>query len=271
VAIMGGVHVRTKRERTRSQPSVDRGQERMDRALEQANRHVERATRRAEQAIRQMEQRDARRYGHGHGGQRGERAAARAARLGASIVEAVLADPQPQTFDGTVTILFSDIEGFTDITERLGDLKAQDVLRAHNEVIRGQLAAHGGHEVKSLGDSFMLSFDGARRALRCAIGVQRALEEYNDKHPEASIRVRIGLHTGEAIREGDDLFGKTVIVASRVAAEADGGEILVSSLLKELADSSGEFEFGPPREAVLKGLSATHTLYPVVWEGTGGG
>ena len=167
--------------------------------------------------------------------------------------------------DGTVTIMFSDIEDFTSLTERLGDIRAQEVLRAHNEVVRAQIAACGGHEVKCQGDSFMVSFAGARRGLRCAIGIQRAFAEWSEKHPEHPLRVRIGLHTGEAIREEDDLFGRSVIMAARIAAEAEGEVVLVSSLLKELAESSGEFSFGPPRTAVLKGLNGEHLLYPVVW------
>ena len=167
--------------------------------------------------------------------------------------------------DGTVTILFTDIEDSTLMIERLGDIRAQDVIRAHNDIVRSQVAACGGHEVKSQGDSFMVSFAGARRGLRCAIGIQRSFVDYCEKHPEEPIRVRIGLHTGEAIREADDLFGKSVILAARIAAEASAQEILVSSLLKELTDSSGEFVFAEPRTVALKGLSGQHTLYPVDW------
>lgn len=168
--------------------------------------------------------------------------------------------------DGTVTILFSDIENFTAMTERLGDIRAQDVLRSHNELVRTQVAAWGGHEVKSQGDSFMVSFGGARRGIRCAMGIQRAFDEWSAKHPDTPLRVRIGLHTGEAIREEDDLFGRSVIMAARIAAQAEGGEILVSSLLKELAEASGEFSFGSPRLTELKGLRGEHLLHPVAWE-----
>ena len=167
--------------------------------------------------------------------------------------------------DGTVTILFTDIEDSTTMIEELGDIKAQDVIRAHNEIVRAQVAACGGHEVKSQGDSFMVSFAGARRGLRCAVGIQRAFEQYCEKHPEQPVRVRIGLHTGEAIREAHDLFGKSVIMAARIAAQAEGQEILVSSLLKELTDSSGEFVFGKALTIPLKGLSGKHTLYRVEW------
>jgi class 3 adenylate cyclase len=185
------------------------------------------------------------------------------------MADAVAADPpdldQEMVSDGTVTILFSDIEDFTVLTEKLGDLKAQDVLRAHNELVRAQVAACGGLEVKSQGDSFMVAFPSARRGVRCAIGIQRAVAEWSEKHPEEPIRLRIGLHTGEVIREENDLFGRSVILAARIADEAEGDAILVSSLLKELVDSSGEFCFGPPRTVELKGLQGVHVLHPVVW------
>ena len=78
--------------------------------------------------------------------------------------------------------------------------------------------------------------------------------------------MRIGLHTGEAIKEGDDFFGKHVNLAARVAGQAAGGEILVSSLLKELTQSAGEFAFGDGRKVELKGISGKHSVYEVVWQ-----
>ncbi|MEE9285691.1 MAG: AAA family ATPase, partial [Dehalococcoidia bacterium] len=126
--------------------------------------------------------------------------------------------------DGTVTILFSDIEGSTAITERLGDQRWLELLRAHNAIVRTRVAAHDGFEVKSEGDGFMLAFQSARKALECAVDIQRAFAERNES-AEEPIRVRIGLHTGEAIKEADDFFGKNVILAARIAGQAQGGEI----------------------------------------------
>jgi class 3 adenylate cyclase/tetratricopeptide (TPR) repeat protein len=168
--------------------------------------------------------------------------------------------------DGTVTILFSDIEGSTNMTQRLGDLRAQEVLRDHNAIVRQQVAAQGGFEVKSLGDGFMVAFSSARRALRCAIGIQRRLAAYNREHPAEPVRVRMGLHTGEVVKDGEDFFGRNVILASRIAGQARGGEILVSGLLKELTESGGDIRFGEGMEAELKGLSGRHRVYAVVWE-----
>ncbi len=167
--------------------------------------------------------------------------------------------------DGTVTILFSDIEGSTEMTERLGDHRWIEVLRDHNSIIRDQVRRYGGFEVKSQGDGFMVAFASARRALDCAIAIQRAFGGRAEERPDEAIRVRIGLHTGEAIRERDDFFGRNVILAARIAAQASGGEILVSSLLKELTESSGDVRFGDAREVSLKGLSGSHLVHAVEW------
>jgi class 3 adenylate cyclase len=171
----------------------------------------------------------------------------------------------PTAPDGTVTIMFSDICGYTQMTEAIGDLATRDVLHSYQRIVRGQLVVYGGYEVKTQGDGFMVAFGGASRALRCAIAIQRALHDYNKEHAELPIQVHEGLHTGETVRDGGDFLGRTVIIASRITGEAGAGEILVSSLLKELADGPREFRFGEARQAELKGLSAVQTLYPVEW------
>jgi len=167
--------------------------------------------------------------------------------------------------DGTVTILFSDIEGSTQMTERLGDQRMQQVLRGHNDIVRSRVSAFGGFEVKSLGDGFMLAFSSARRGLQCAMAIQQAFANRNQEHPEEPLLVRVGLHTGELVQEMDDFFGKNVILASRIADQAQGGQILVSSLLKELTDSAGDIRFGAAQEVALKGLAGVTQVYPVDW------
>ena len=167
--------------------------------------------------------------------------------------------------DGTVTLMFSDMEGFTAMTERVGDLRAREVIRSHNAIVREQLVKHGGYEVELRGDGFLLAFGSARQALLCAIEIQRAFAARNEQDPEEPIRVRIGLHTGEVLKDAEKFFGKTVILAARVAAQAEGGEILVSSLLKELTESVGDIRFGKAREAALKGISETQRLFG--WSG----
>src|SRR3954471_172443 len=121
--------------------------------------------------------------------------------------------------DGTTTVLFSDIEGFTAMNDRLGDHQAFEVLKAHNQVVRDQVDAFGGFEVKSQGDGFMVAFSSARQAVLCAIAIQKALAA----HGGEPVRVRMGLHTGEAIKDADDFFGRNVIFAARIADQAQGG------------------------------------------------
>ena len=167
--------------------------------------------------------------------------------------------------DGTVTIMFSDIVGSTAMNERVGDQRWIELLRIHNLIVREQFAAFNGFEVKSSGDGFMVAFSSARRGVACAIAIQRALAEHRRKQPDDTIEVRIGLHTGEAIAEEGDFYGRHVNFAARVGAAAESGEILVSSLLMELTASSREFEFGPGREVQLKGLAGNHHVHPVRW------
>ncbi|HVN30223.1 MAG TPA: protein kinase, partial [Candidatus Binataceae bacterium] len=167
--------------------------------------------------------------------------------------------------DGTVSILFSDIENSTMMTERLGDLRAQELLHQHNDLIRRQIAEQKGFEVKSMGDGFMVAFSSARRALLCAIGIQRSFDEYSRRHPNEPIRVRIGLHTGEAISEGGDFFGKTVITAARIGAKANAGEILVSSVFKAVTESAGDLKFDAGYDVELKGLTGSYHVHRALW------
>jgi class 3 adenylate cyclase len=167
--------------------------------------------------------------------------------------------------DGTVTIMFSDIEDSTVLTERLGDQRWQELLRQHDALVRSRVDAHAGFVVKHLGDGFMVAFQSARHAVECAVAIQQTFAE-EGVLPEP-VRVRIGLHAGEAVRQDGDFFGKNVVVASRVAAKAQGGEVLVSSVLRSLVESSLDAGiFGPARDVQLKGLEGSHTLYPLRWQ-----
>jgi len=166
------------------------------------------------------------------------------------------------------TILFTDIEGSTALTDRLGDVRARDLLREHERVVREALKAHGGSEVKTLGDGFMASFSSATKALECAIAMQRAFAERNESAGEP-IKVRIGLNAGEPIAEDDpggrgDLFGASVNRAARIAAMAQGGEILVANVVRELAEGKG-FLFGDRGETALRGFDDPVRLFEVRW------
>jgi class 3 adenylate cyclase len=164
---------------------------------------------------------------------------------------------------GLVTILFTDVEGSTALTQRLGDAKARHVLREHERIMREALKAHGGTEVKALGDGFMASFSSATRALECAIAMQRAFAEHNASADEP-IKVRVGLNAGEPIAEDEDLFGTAVIVAARIAAKAEGGEILASDVVRQLVAGKG-FLFSDRGDVALRGFEDPVRLYEVRW------
>ncbi len=176
------------------------------------------------------------------------------------------------------TVLFTDVEGSTALTQRLGDARAREVLREHERIVREALKAHGGAEVKTMGDGFMASFTSATGALECAIAMQRAFVEWNSARPlrqgsgQAStgsgraevIRVRIGLNAGEPIAEEGDLYGTAVNEAARITATAKGGEILVSDVVRQLAKGK-DFLFADRGEASLKGFEEPVRLYEVRW------
>jgi class 3 adenylate cyclase len=162
------------------------------------------------------------------------------------------------------TVLFTDLAGSTSMMQRLGDEKGRAVLRTHERIVREALKAHGGTEVKTMGDGFMASFSSATRALECAIAMQRAFADHSES-AEEPIRVRIGLNAGEPIAEDEDLFGTAVILAARIAARADGGEILASDVVRQLVAGKG-FLFSDHGDVQLRGFEDPVRLYEVCWE-----
>jgi class 3 adenylate cyclase len=167
---------------------------------------------------------------------------------------------------GTLTIMFTDVEGSTNLTTTLGDMRAQEYMRTHNALLREEFAANNGFEVKGQGDGFMVVFTSARQGLRCAVAIQRRLESYNADHPDLPIRVRMGLNVGEVISEEDDFFGTAVILAARVASRGAGGDILVSELMHQIVAPTGEFEFKQRGTVHLKGFQRPQRVYQVRWQ-----
>jgi len=187
------------------------------------------------------------------------------------------------------TIVFTDVEGSTALNERLGDEGARAVLREHERLTREALGAHGGSEVKGMGDGFMAWFPSATRAVECAIALQRAFDDRNrvgaplgveggaggtapgagarggrPDTPEP-LRVRVGINAGEPIAEGDDLFGASVIATARIAAQASGGQILASDVVRQLLAGKG-FTFADQGEHPLKGFDEPARLFEVSWQ-----
>ncbi len=160
-----------------------------------------------------------------------------------------------------MVILFSDIEESTALNEQMGDRAWVKVIERHDKLIRKLVNDHSGHVVKSQGDGFMVAFAHPDEAVRCSVAVQRAISAGVNRAHNGNVRVRIGIHMGKSVRRGDDLLGRNVAMAARVATEARGGEILVS---ESVHDAVGDdFTFGAVREIELKGFSGTHRVYPV--------
>lgn len=159
--------------------------------------------------------------------------------------------------DGTVTIVFTDIEASTEINERLGDRRWLDLLRWHDGVVRGVAGELGGTVVKSQGDGYMLAFRSASQALDFCLAVQEATRSGFDGE---MVRVRIGVNAGDPIRNGDDFFGHAVTVSARVASQAHGDETLVTDVVAGLVGGNERFAFGPQVQVELKGLTGTFGL-----------
>jgi class 3 adenylate cyclase len=164
---------------------------------------------------------------------------------------------------GLVTILFTDMEGSTTLTQRLGDVGAQEVLRTHNRIIRDALKAQDGSETKHTGDGIMASFAAASKALECAVAIQRAFATHNEGTDEA-IQVRIGLNAGEPVAEEKDLFGTAVQLAARICAHAEPGQILASNVVRELA-AGKKFLFSDCGDVALRGFDDPVRLYELRW------
>lgn len=166
--------------------------------------------------------------------------------------------------DGRVAILFSDIEGSTSLNDRLGDRAWVRLLAVHDKVVRQQVDRHDGHVVKTQGDGFMVGFAGAEAAVRCAVGVQRALDRGRRAGKER-IAVRVGVHYGSVVHRENDIFGRNVALAARVAALADGGQVLVSEPVADALADVDDLTLGRARSVQLKGISGEQVVTEVDW------
>jgi class 3 adenylate cyclase len=177
-----------------------------------------------------------------------------------ALIDEFLGRDVPQAPGAFRTVLFTDLVGHTAMMSRLGDERGRAVLREHESITREVLKENGGTELKTMGDGFMASFGSVTKAVECAIALQRA---FADRKGEP-LSVRVGLNAGEPIEDDGDLFGATVILASRIAAKAEGGEILVSDNVRSLSAGKG-FLFADRGEFAAKGFEEPVRIYEVSW------
>ncbi len=163
-----------------------------------------------------------------------------------------------------VTIVFTDIVGSTDLTQRLGDAGAQEVLRTHNSIVREALQAHAGTEIKHTGDGVMASFGSSAAAVDFSIMVQRRVRAHAESEPDRAFEVRIGVNAGEPVAEERDLFGAAVQLARRICDEADSGQVLVSDVVRGLTAGKG-FVYSDTGQHSLRGFEEPARLYEVRW------
>ena len=168
----------------------------------------------------------------------------------------------------THTILFTDMQSSTALTERLGDAAAQEVRRAHNDIVRTALSASGGSEVKHTGDGIMASFSTASSALDCAIAIQRGVAAHREEHLDSPLAVYIGLNAGEPIAEDGDLFGTSINLAARICDHAEPGQILAADVVRQLA-AGKQFLFSDLGETELRGFEDPVKLWELRWREEG--
>lgn len=187
----------------------------------------------------------------------------------AAIVEEVDVDlplPRDQTSpDGMMTIVFTDVQGSTEMLERLGEDEWFQMMLRHNSLVRTAVSDHGGSVVKSQGDGFMIVFSSTNAALRFAVALQREIAGHNPGSAEEPLLLRIGMHTGNVMRADEDYLGKAVVLAARITGHASGGEILVSATSWQYTEHLGLWSYDQRGELQLKGLATPEQVYSLDW------
>jgi class 3 adenylate cyclase len=188
---------------------------------------------------------------------------------GVGTLEAALDEwnqPKPtEKRSGTVTVMFTDMVGSTNLTQTKGDAAAQQVVRLHNRIVRDALGKFAGNEIKHTGDGIMASFDQSSRGVSAAIFIQRETAVHSTADPNLPLKLKIGINAGEPIAEDDDLFGSTVQLAARIVDKASAGQIFVSEAVHGIC-AGKEYRFASRGRFETKGIAEPVTLHEVVWD-----
>jgi len=162
-------------------------------------------------------------------------------------------------------VLFTDVVGSTELRQRMGDDAADGLRREHDRVLRDAITAHGGTEVKGLGDGLMVVFDSAAEGVAAAVAMQRGMHRLAQR-VQGSLQIRVGLSAGDVSWEGADCFGTPVVEAKRLCDVAAGSRIVASDIVRVLAGTRGGHQFVPVGPLELKGLGEPVVAFEVTWE-----
>ncbi|HVP03553.1 MAG TPA: adenylate/guanylate cyclase domain-containing protein [Solirubrobacteraceae bacterium] len=168
--------------------------------------------------------------------------------------------------DGALTLMLSDIAGAGALESELGAERWEQLLRDHHMLVERVLALHDGQVVRFERDGFLATFNSAHGALHAAIELQRT---FSAADGDRDVTLRIGLHSGFVIARPEELLGRNVVLAARIAAQAQGGEILVSGALKQYTETDPRFAFESRGEHHFKGLVGEYPVYLVRWRSPG--
>jgi class 3 adenylate cyclase len=166
---------------------------------------------------------------------------------------------------GTVTLLFTDVVGSTELLDRLGDEEAERLRREHFAILRRAAAEHGGQEVKSLGDGLMLAFSSAASAVACAASMQQRIAAGEGERGGESLGLRVGLNAGDVISAENDYFGAPVVVARRLCDQATAGQTLLSDVVRALVASRCDYPLIARGSLQLKGLADPVSAFELDW------
>ncbi|MGB0094060.1 MAG: adenylate/guanylate cyclase domain-containing protein [Solirubrobacteraceae bacterium] len=182
-------------------------------------------------------------------------------------VDPELPESRTQTSpEGMVTIVFTDVEGSTEMIDTMGETSWLELMVTHNRIVRDCVHDHGGNVVRSEGDGFMLLFASASASLAFAAEVQRLLADHSQSHPDQPLRVRVGAHTGNIFQSEHDFLGKAIVLAARITGRAQGGQVLISEACWEYTRRLDRWHYGQPVELELKGIRGTERVHPLEWE-----
>jgi class 3 adenylate cyclase len=163
---------------------------------------------------------------------------------------------------GRRVVMFTDIVNSTEMTTRLGDARATDMVRSHDAMVRRELAVASGREVKHLGDGIMAVFADEHKAVGCACAIQREIAQFNDNSREP-LSIRIGMHAGDPVEDNNDLFGVTVQLAARICSDAPLDAVVISHDLHGVVGQ--RFPATPLGRRMFKGFKDPVPVYSVDW------